>query len=187
MQRSLTLSALLVAVTIGGAACGGSDDSSESDSADPVVGDVEIESAPADEPAEAPAEATGDGGGIGTMTLDDGTVYSFEMTTCATSVTDPSSFLIEVGFDAFGRSSEGFTLQLIRAAFEESPDLQPTAGFEGSYDENGVNPEIMYIRDGDADLQIDGGRIFGTVQFRDFFSTDPIHGDGFSGAIEVNC
>ncbi len=181
-QSAILPTALFVALATVAAACGGSDESSGASSSDPVETEAN-----AGEPAgdSAPAERNGDATGI--LTLGDGTVYSFEMTTCITSATDPSSFLIEVGFDAFGRSSDGFTLQAIRAAFEESPELQPTVGFEGRYDENGVNPEITYLRDGDAELQIDGGRIFGTVTFRDFFSVSPIHGDGFTADIDISC
>ena len=182
---------LIAAIVVGGAACGGSDDASEpegnDDGSETAATDApDAPDAPAADASDAPASG-GSGNGNGTLTLDDGTVYTFEMSTCETSDTDPDSFLVDPGFDAFGRTSDGFTLQLIRAAFEESPDLQPTVGFEGSYDENGVNPEIQYLRDGDADLQIDGGRIFGEVTFTDFFSIDPIHGEGFVATVDVDC
>ncbi len=185
-RPTISRTTVLVALAVGLAACGGSDGGSGDDRSDDTPATA---SDTGEDSSDAEAgDAGGDAGsGNGTLTLDDGTEYAFEMGTCITSATDPDSFLVDPGFDAFGRSSDGFTLQVIRAAFEESPDLQPTVGFEGRYDENGVNPGISYLRDGDADLQIDGGRIFGDVTFADFFSVDPIHGDGFVATIDVNC
>lgn len=194
MNHRVVLPSVLFAAIVALAACGGSDAVDDVSAVEPAGTASETESpddAPeptqSDDVDEVVTADSSDAASSGSLTLEDGTTYEFDMSTCATSITDPSSFLIEVGFDAFGRSEDGFTLQVIRAAFEESPDLQPVVGFEGAYDENGVNAQIQYLRDGDVELEIDGGRIFGTVTFRDFFSQQPIHGDGFTADIDINC
>jgi len=181
------------------AAAGGGDDAGSA--AAPEVDAVAVDDSGADtsedgsdpatdqtEEQESSEDEGSDTAGVGTLAIDGGPTYTFEMTgSCDTSDTS-DSFLVDPGYDAFGRSPDGFTLQLIRAAFEESPDLHPLVAFEGGFDEEGKNNQITYLLDDENyDIQIDGGRIFGQATLEDFFSTDTIHGEAFTATIEINC
>ncbi len=165
----------------------GSDDDSSTDSGDTpsdVAADPSDETDPPDETDETDAPESS-GSGTATLTVDDGTVYGFEMSDCDTSE-NSTEFLVEPGYQLFGKSDDGFSMQFIRAAFEEE-DASAIGSLEGDFDENGVNPKVSYNAIGDEEvlLTVDGGGVTGTAMMSSF--DDSIHGTDIEVTIEVNC
>ena len=175
MTASRTLSAIsALAVVIG--ACGGSDTGSDTNA-------TEAE-APSDAPAEEPEPAAG-GSGTAVITVDDGTVYEFEMSGCDTS-NNTDIFLIDPGYDLFGRNDDGFSFSLIRAAFEEPATA--LGDLEGGFDENGVNPTMSYlIREPESVITLDGNTITGDLVLDGVFSSEKTHGDETTASLTVTC
>ncbi len=173
-RRTLLITAALMSMS----ACGsGDDDSDASDAGDTGA-------AADDEPADDEPAA---GGGDGTLTLADGTVFSLTMSTCETSENGADGFPIEDGFDLFGRTSEGeFTVQLIRAGFDEESVID-TAGLEGEFDENGKNAELLYTEVNETLVAtVDGGNVSGTVTLKPIGPNRP-YGDEIAATFDVSC
>ncbi len=172
-------------------ACGSSDDDSAASG-----GDDGSVGASADDGSDAPAseddsntDDDGSGGdGTGTLTMADGTVYEFELTTCETSNTDSAALPLSNGYDAFGKTSDGaFSLQIIRAGFDDENAVM-SGGLEGDFDDNGQNAGILYAADADSLnlLTVDGANVSGEISFRGIGPTGP-HGDDAVGTVEVSC
>ena len=171
-------------------ACGSSDGdsgapASDGESSDTSVADTDsnadVESSNADVESSA-------GDGTGTLTMTDGTVYEFEMTSCDTSNTDPAGLPLSNGYDVFGKTPDGaFSLLIVRAGFD---DANPVAsgGLEGDFDENGKNAGILYAANSDSLhlLTVDGANVSGDISFRAIGPTAP-HGDDAVGAVAVSC
>lgn len=182
--RTVFLSAALLGLV----ACGSGDDDSGASAADDTPAATEdITSASSDEPAAAPADDQPSGSATGTLTLDDGTAFSFEMTTCETSENGAEGFPIEVGFDLFGRTSDGaFTVQLIRAGFEEE-NVFITASLEGEFDEEGKNAGLLYSKVADTmAAAVDGGAVTGTVSLKPIGPNRP-YGDEIGATFDISC
>ncbi|MDW3214093.1 MAG: hypothetical protein R8G01_08870 [Ilumatobacteraceae bacterium] len=178
--RTLFISAVLLGVT----ACGSSDDNGASgESAANTDGSADsadtADAAPADEPAT--------GSRTGTLTLDDGTAFTLEMTTCETSENGAAGFLIEDGFDLFGRTSDGeFTVQLIRAGFDEDSVID-TSVLEGEFDDEGKNAGLLYTEGSEVLVAtVDGGNVSGTVTLKPIGPNRP-YGDEIGATFDVDC
>ena len=186
----------LVVIALAAGACGGSDTPSADEVTEPVATTASEESTDEvtgpDEPVATTAseETTDDatpttGSGRATMTISDGTVYEFEMTTCDTS-NNSDAFLVEPGYDLSGRTDDGFRVQLIRAAFEEPTTAR--GGLEGRFDDNGVNPEVSYtFREPESVIALDGDTITADLVMSGFISQDPIHGEDPTAMLTVTC
>lgn len=182
--RTLLIAAALVSMS----ACGsGDDDSAASDADDSGAaadGTLADEQPADDEPAD---DQPATGGSGGTLTLADGTVFEFETATCDTSENGAEGFLIEDGFDLFGRTSDGeFTVQLIRAGFDEESVID-TASLEGEFDDDGKNPELFYSEVNETLVAtVDGGNVSGTVTLKPIGPNRP-YGDEIVATFDVNC
>jgi hypothetical protein len=183
---------LFSAALLGLVACGSGDDDGGASDVDetpeaaddtPAV-DEPADDEPADEPADDPAPA---GDGTGTLTLPDGTAFSFEMTTCETSENGADGFLIEDGFDLFGRTTDGeFTVQLIRAGFDEE-NIVDTAGLEGEFDDDGKNAGLLYSEVHESlAATVDGGTVTGTVSLKPIGPNRP-YGDETVATFDIRC
>ena len=183
LVRRLPAIAAALALTL--AACGGSGSSSDSSAGDTVApaGDSDDPGDSGNDPGEAPVPSSGSG--TATITVADGTVYEFEMSSCETS-NNVDSFLVDPGYDLSGRTDDGFRFHLTRAAFEE-----PTfaiGDLEGLLDENGVNPEIEYvIREPGSVIVLDGSTITGDLVLDGFISENKIHGEEATATLLVTC
>jgi hypothetical protein len=175
---AVALAALLVL-----SACGSSDDDSGALGSDDGSSDT-----PADDSGASGSDDGSGGDGTGTLTMTDGTVYEFEMTTCDTSNTDPAALPLSNGYDVFGKTSDrAFSLQIIRAGFDDENPVT-SGGLEGDFDENGQNAGILYAVNSDSlnVLTVDGAKVSGEVSFRGIGPTGP-HGDDAVGTVEVSC
>lgn len=181
MRIRLLLATTLVSSALIAGGCGGSDEDGATSGSPPDDAGTTAEGTATEDGA---ASATG---GTGTLTLDDGTSYTFEMTSCSTSDSDPDTFLVDPGFDLFGESEDGFRLTLIRAGLDEK-SASLTGGFEGEFDENGVNAEVSYNAAGDEDgsLEVDGPSVTGTVTMSSLGSNSPF-GESIEATVEVTC
>lgn len=181
---------LLSAALVGLVACGSGDDDAGASDADATASSTgDAESTQSDEPADdEPADGRpGTGSSTGTLTLDDGTTFSFEMSTCDTSENGADGFLIEDGFDLFGRTSDGeFTVQLIRAGFDEESIID-TATLEGEFDGGGKNAELLYSEvNGTIVAGVDGASVAGTVTLKPIGPNRP-YGDEVGATFDVSC
>ena len=183
-RRSAVLAALLVTTVV---ACGSDDDSDATPDAENATEDVTVdESDEAAEPAtqeEAPVAETGSS--VAVVTMEDGTVYEFALTTCATSNTD--EFEIDDSYDLYGKTSDGasaFTLG--RAGLAE--DFITHVGFvEGDFDENGLNAAMLYNAAlDDEPLTVDGASVSGTLTLKAIAPTRP-HGDETTATLDATC
>jgi len=123
-----------------------------------------------------------------TITVDDGTVYELvDVTSCDTSVTDPSGFPLDNGYDLAGRTADGaFGLTAIRAGLDDDNAVFSGA-VEGGFDENGLNPTMLYRFDADSlTLMVDGADVVGTVGSDAIAPTRP-HGDNAVFTIDARC
>ncbi|MBV1857893.1 MAG: hypothetical protein KUG77_05730 [Nannocystaceae bacterium] len=123
-----------------------------------------------------------------TVTVDDGTVYELtDVTSCATSVTDPSGFPLSNGYDLAGRTADGaFGLTAIRAGLDEENAVFSGA-VEGDFDDNGLNSKMVYRFDQNAlTLLVDGASVAGTVGSDAVAPTRP-HGDHAVFTIDARC
>ncbi len=164
-------------------ACGSSEDDDGASGSDDATSGTPA----ADTDSNADDVSSG-GDGTGTLTMTDGTVYEFEMTTCDTSNTAPSALPLSNGYDVFGKSSDGaFSLQIIRAGFDDANPVTSGA-LEGDFDENGQNAGILYAANSDSLnlLTVDGAKVSGEVSFRGIGPAGP-HGDDAVGAVDVSC
>jgi len=162
-------------------ACGGSDDAAGNNDATGNTEPAADETPVADE---ATAETDG-GSGQGVLTVEDGTVYEFDMSSCETS-NNSDTFLVDPGYDLFGRTSDGFTLYLGRAAFEEPTSALGDLG--GRFDENGVNPKVNYVfREPDSVITLDGNTITGQLVLDGFISQENIHGEETTATLTITC
>lgn len=182
--RTLLVAAALVSMS----ACGSGDDdsgASDADDSGAVDDDTPADDQPADDEPADDQPATGGGGG--TLTLADGTVFSLTMSTCDTSENGAEGFPIENGFDLFGRTSDGeFTVQLIRAGFDEESVID-TAGLEGDFDDDGKNAQLLYTDvNGTLVATVDGGNVSGTVTLKAIGPNRP-YGDETAATFDVNC
>ena len=185
LARPRWIVALFAVLALAGAACGGGDNGAsgaapqdptdEADGRSPTGGDGD------------PAEPPVSGEGSATLTMSDGTEYSFAMSTCDTSDNAPDSFLVDPGYDLFGKSDDGFRIQFIRAGFDES-DVVLTNSFEGDFDDGGGNPTVSYSGgDYDPGFSVDGGDVSGTVTLDNGPGGDPIHGETTEATLAVSC
>ena len=175
MKLRLCTAALIALTLLSG--CGGSDDSSDpddsssGDSTDSETSgseDTDPETDPDTDPDAGAGEASG------SVTLADGTAYTFSMSTCDTSG-NSDKFLVDPGYDLFGTSDEGASLQLIRAGTSED-----SANPNGSIEAEGV--ELVAVGSQDLMLTVDGGAVGGTVVFMDFSS-----GADVEATVEISC
>lgn len=171
---------LVAALLLGG--CRGSDDTAGTDGDDLPTGSAGIEVGDSGaEPVESATEA-----GTGMLTMADGRVYIFEMSTCDTSVNEPDAFFVDPGYDLFGKTSDGFRLQLIRAAFEEPTNAG--GDLEGQFDEGGVNPNVSYrFREPESTITLDGDTVTGDLVLSGDYSNDQIHGENTTATLSVTC
>lgn len=125
--------------------------------------------------------------GTGTLSLADGTEYTFEMATCKTSGADPDAFVVDPGYDLLGKSEDGFRLTLIRAGLD-ADSANATGDLEAEFDENGVNPKVSYDALGDEDvmLKVDGSGVTGTAKMTSSGSSAPL-GENIEAMIDVTC
>ena len=189
------LAAVALAALLLLSACGSSDDDngasgSDDGSSDTLADDTGSNADSNADDADSNADDDSSGGdGTGTLTMTDGTVYEFEMTTCDTSNTDPAALPLSNGYDVFGKTSDGaFSLQIIRAGFDDANPV--TSGtFEGDFDENGQNAGILYAANSDSLnlLTVDGANVSGEVTFRGVGPPGRPHGDDAVGVVEVGC
>lgn len=191
MSASRTLSVMVTLAAVLGA-CGGSDADSDAETAaepDDATEPEEVTATEVEEVAESEetpeAEASEGGAGMAVLTVDDGTVYEFEMTSCDTS-NNTDIFLIDPGYDLFGRNDDGFSFGLIRAAFEEPASA--LGDLEGGFDDNGVNPSMSYvIREPESVITLDGNTITGDLVLDGFISSEKTHGDEATATLTVTC
>ena len=104
----------------------------------------------------------------------DGTTYTFTMSTCDTSGNE-YIFLVDPGYDLYGTTSAGVSLQLIRAGTSED-SANPTGGIQG----DGV--DLVAVGEEDFMLSVDGGMVSGTVLFKDFNADADVE-----ATVEVSC
>ena len=133
-------------------------------------------------------QGMGEGGARITVTVDDGTVYELtDVTSCDTSVTNPSGFPLSNGYDLAGSTADGaFGLTAIRAGLDEENAVFSGA-VEGDFDENGLNSKMVYRFDQDAlTLFVDGANVAGTVGSDAIAPTRP-HGDHAVFTIDARC
>lgn len=177
MMSSRSVVVLAVALGLAVVACGEDDGETTAPPTDVGPDDGAVTNDTAGSGGDdAPAE-----GGTGTISLADGTEYRFTMTTCKTNETDPSSFLVDPGYELFGTSEDGFKMSFIRAGLSE--DTSPVGSLDGEFDENGVNPAVSYagVND-DVDLQVDGGQVTGTALLNSFETDEDVE-----AVIDVAC
>ena len=186
--RGLAAAALAALLLL--SACSSSDDDSgtsgsDDGSSDTLAGDTDSN---ADDAGSNADDDSSGGDGTGTLTMTDGTVYEFEMTTCDTSNTNPAALPLSNGYDVFGKTSDGaFSLSIGRAGFDDANPIASGA-LEGDFDENGQNAGILYAANSDSLnlLTVDGANVSGEVSFRGIGPTGP-HGDDTVGAVQVSC
>ncbi len=171
-------------LSVGFAACSsdaGSDASPPPGDDSPSTVDAGGESGGPDEGA---SSASGDG--TGTLTMADGTVYTFEMSTCDTSEND-DAFLVENGYDIFGKTADGaFHASFNRAGFDEET-ISEIATLEGQFDENGKNAELIYTDVTDTmALTVDGGHVSGTLTMKPIGPNEP-HGAESEATVDITC
>ncbi len=176
---------LITGALLGLAACGSDDDAGAPDADSSDVVPAAADAADSDDASDDATPATGSS--TGTLTLADGTVFSLEMSTCDTSENGASGFVIENGFDLFGRTSDGeFTVQLIRAGFDEESVID-TASLEGEFDEEGKNAELLYSEvNATLVATVDGGDVAGTVTLKPIGPNRP-YGDEVEATIDISC
>lgn len=121
------------------------------------------------------------------MTIDDGTVYEFTLSSCKTQDTDPSGYPISNGFDLFGKTADGeFGMQFIRAGFDDDT-AKVTGSLEGDFDDEGKNEKMLYsVKFETDDLTASGTEIAGSFDIRAIGPTRP-HGDETSATLEASC
>ncbi len=129
-----------------------------------------------------------EGAGTATVTMADGAVYQFAMTTCDTSETVPDQIPLTNGYDLAGATSDGeYVLTLARLGFTADAADVTVGTIAGDFDENGQNEEMLYNAVVAAlDLSVDGPRVSGTAEFKAIGPTRP-HGDQTTATIDVNC
>jgi hypothetical protein len=185
-SRHFLIAALLLAGSLV-TACGDSGDDEDSGA---TPDDTVVESA--DESVS--EEATSDdaipddssGTGTGTLTMDDGTVFELEMSTCDTSE-NSDSFAIDDGYDLFGATADGeFRASFNRAGFDEE-DIREISTLEGEFDENGNNAELVYQDvEGTMALSVDGGKVSGNLTMQPVGPNNP-YGDETEATVDIDC
>lgn len=191
MKTPFRLLILVAGALLLAAACGSDDDTTDGTVEDATDGTVE--DGPADEGAVeegASAEDSGESsssGGTATLTIADGTVYEFVLTTCDTSDTDPSALPLDNGYDIFGKTDDGaFEVQLIRAGFTNDESVF-AGGLEGDFDDEGKNSKMLYSANGETvALAATGTEISGTVALKAIGPTRP-HGDETEATLDAQC
>ena len=176
-RRTILLTAALLAAV---SACGSGDDSTNTPAATDADGTEEANPSSDEETPDV-------GAGTGTLTLDDGTVYSLTMSTCETSENGADGFLLENSYDLLGSTADGaFVVTIGRAGLDEDFVTQ-LATLEGEFDENGQNAQLIYrnVLDTIA-LEVDGGDVSGTVTLRPLGPNRP-HGDEIGAVVDVSC
>lgn len=196
MKSPFRLLILVAGVLLLAAACGSDDDTTDDALDAGTVDDgtaeedtaTETESGDADGAEAEDAGATSSSGGTATMTIADGTVYEFALTSCATSETDPNGFPLDNGYELVGRTAdEAFSMQVSRAGF--SNDAVVFAGIlEGDFDDEGKNALMLYSMDGDtAALTATGTEISGTVMLKAVGPPTRPHGDDTEATLDAQC
>ena len=134
------------------------------------------------------AEEPAGGAGTGVVTMDDGTVYTFEMTTCETSDSMPDVIPLINGYNLEGTTADGATdLTLARLGFTPDEVAVTVGSIEGDYDEDRQNSQLLYSAVVDElDLTVDGTSVTGTAPMRAVAPTRP-HGDQATATVEVSC
>ena len=185
---------LAVVLAVGLVACGSDGDSDSTATAGAGSTDDTTDSG-SDSGAEATAAdlvpsdqsetSAGGEGATATLTMVDGTVYTFEMTTCETSNTD--DFVIPDSYDLFGRTADGeFTFYLGRAGLDDDFITQVGA-LEGDFDDEGNNAAMLYNADLDNEpLDVDGAIVSGTFMMSAIGPTRP-HGDEVGVILDARC
>lgn len=163
----------------------GAADTSSSTAEDPAS---TAEETTAQEPVEEPTEEPAGGAGTGVVTMDDGTVYTFEMTTCETSDSMPDVIPLINGYNLEGTTADGATdLTLARLGFTPDEVAVTVGSIEGDYDEDRQNSQLLYSAVVDElDLTVDGTSVTGTAPMRAVAPTRP-HGDQATATVEVSC
>ena len=183
--RGLTAVALAALLVL--SACGSSDDDSAASGTDD--GSSSAPSDNSDSNTDAPAPDDSDGGSsAGTLTMADGTVYEFELTTCDTSDTLPEALPLSNGYDVFGKTADGsFSLYLGRGGFDDDSAVA-SGTLEGGFDETGQNASILYNASNDALnlLTVDGGSVSGDLDFSAIGPAGP-HGDETAATVDISC
>ncbi len=130
-------------------------------------------------------EAASGGSSTATLTVADGTVYAFDLTTCETSNTD--DFELPDSYDIFGTTTDGaFSFQLGRAGMDETFIVQ-VGTLEGDFDDEGKNATMLYNAQLDNEpLNVDGANVSGTFMMRAIAPTRP-HGDEVEVTLDARC
>lgn len=176
-------------------ACGGSDT---------VIGDTANENTVGDDtstssaPAAAAQEAAPDPAPTSqtaSVTLSTGETFVLVPRSCETQATDPNSLLSERFFDLSARTADDeyrFSLTSAQAAASTEGE-RVIGGLTAERDENGVNPDVDYLvqgqLDGDPDVMIvvDGARVSGQVVLDAKFSRNKAFGETVTATFEFNC
>ncbi|AXT84663.1 hypothetical protein C6I20_05290 [Aeromicrobium sp. A1-2] len=125
--------------------------------------------------------------GRATLTIADGTVYEFVMSSCDTQDTDPSGFPLSNGYDLSGRTADGqFGMSMGRAGLTDDEPVM-SGLVEGDFDDQGKNAKMIYSVPSDTvDLTASGRQVNGTLDLRAIGPTRT-HGDRSSATLEANC
>ncbi|HUW04015.1 MAG TPA: hypothetical protein VMW08_16800 [Acidimicrobiales bacterium] len=180
------LAAVALAALLAFSACGSSDDDSGAAEGDDGSSSAPDDNADSNDDPTVPESSGGDG--IGTLTIADGAVYEFEMTSCDTSDTDPEGFPLELGYDLTGATADGeFRIFLGRAGFDEESSVA-SGTLEGDFDENGQNAGILYRveRESLDQLTVDGGDVSGDLALSAILPGGP-HGEETTATVQVSC
>ena len=195
-RASRIWSASLAVALLGGLAACSSDDSEGS--AEPSSAEVGTETTASGEGSDdAGSDGTGSdnsgedagssaGSSSGTVSMADGTDYTFTMSTCETS--DTESYIEEGDFyDINGTTDDGaFAISLGRAPYGDGTAIE-TALFEGDFDDEGKNAGINYSDVADTmALTVDGGDVSGTVTLSPIGPNKP-HGDEVVATVDISC
>lgn len=124
--------------------------------------------------------------GKGTVTMDDGSIYFFDMTTCLTSGTAPDVLPLANGFNLLGISGDGFRLEFIRAgASDEESFVSGT--FNGKVDSGGAAVDVEYHAvESTVSGFVTGPNVAATVTFKSL-DVGAVHGPEPVATIDVTC
>lgn len=203
MKTPFRLLILVAGALLLAAACGSDDDTTDGTVEGGTLEDSTVEDSTAEDGVEdssadegaveegtsaEDSDESSSSGGTATLTIADGTVYEFVLTTCDTSDTDPSALPLDNGYDIFGQTDDGaFEVQLVRAGFTND-DVVFAGALEGDFDDEGKNAKMLYSVNGDTvALTATGTEISGTMMLRAVGPPTRPHGDETEATLDAQC